>query len=54
MEDGGDADASAEVLGIGRDCEHSLGRGPEQQVVDDGLVLVGDAIGPGSVNTTWK
>ena len=42
MEDGGDADAGAEVLGIGRDCEHGLGRGLEQQVVDDGLVLVGD------------
>jgi hypothetical protein len=30
------------MLGIGRDGEHGLGRGPEQQVVDHRLVLVGD------------
>ena len=42
VQHGGDADAGAEMLGIGRDGEHGLGRGLEQQVVDHGLVLVGD------------
>ena len=37
-----EADASAEMLGICRDCERGLGRGFEQQVVDHGLVLIGD------------
>jgi len=46
MENRGDADAGAEVLGIGRDRDHCLGRGLEQQIVDHGLVLVGD-IGDG-------
>jgi hypothetical protein len=39
---GGDADAGAQVLGIGRDCERGLGRCLEQEIVDHGLVLVGD------------
>jgi hypothetical protein len=38
----GDADAGAEVLGVGRDGGQGLGRGLEQEVVDDRLVLVGD------------
>ena len=38
----GDADPGAEVLGIGGDRQHRLGRGLEQQVVDDRLVLIGD------------
>ena len=42
MEDRGDADAGAEVLWVGRDGDQGLGRCLEQQVVDDGLVLVGD------------
>ena len=42
MQHRGDADASAEVLGIGRDGDHGLGRGREQDVVDHGLVLIGD------------
>ena len=42
MEHGGDADASAEVLGIGSDGEHGLGGRLEQQIIDHGLVLVGD------------
>jgi len=42
VEDGEDADAGAQVLGIGRDGDHGLGRGLEQDVVDHGLVLVGD------------
>jgi len=42
MQHGGDANAGAEVLGLGRDRDQGLGRGLEQQVVDDGLVLVGD------------
>ena len=35
-------DAGAEMLWIGRDREHGLGRRLEQQVVDHGLVLIGD------------
>jgi hypothetical protein len=42
VQDGGNADPSAEVLGIGRDGDQRLGRGFEQDVVDDRLVLVGD------------
>ena len=42
MENRGDADAGAEVLWVGRDRDQGLGRGLEQQIVDDGLVLVGD------------
>jgi len=37
-----DADAGAEVLRVSRDGEHRLRRGLEQQIVDHGLVLVGD------------
>src|SRR5437016_4917320 len=37
-----DADAGAQVLGIGRDGDHGLGRGREQDVVDRGLVLIRD------------
>ena len=46
MEHGDDADLGAEVLGIGRDRQHGLGGGLEQQVVDDRLVVIGD-IGDG-------
>ena len=42
VEHGGGADAGAEVPGIGGDGEQRLGRGAEQQVVNDRLVLVGD------------
>ena len=42
MEHGGDADPGAEMLGVSRDRQHRLGGGPEQQVVDDRLVLEGD------------
>jgi hypothetical protein len=42
MEDRGDADAGAEVLGVGRDGDQSLGRSLEQQIINDSLVLVGD------------
>src|SRR5947208_771511 len=35
VEHGGDADGSAYVLWIGRDCEHGLGCGLEQQVVEE-------------------
>jgi hypothetical protein len=42
MENRGDADTGAEVLWVGRDSSQGLGRGLEQQIVDDGLVLVGD------------
>ena len=37
-----EANAGAEMLGIGRDGERGLGRGLEQQIVDHGLVLVCD------------
>src|SRR5216684_2720944 len=37
-----DADAGSEVLRVGRDGEHRLRRGLEQQIVDHSLVLVGD------------
>ena len=42
VEHGGDADAGAEMPGIGGDGEQRLGRRAEQQVVDHRLVLVGD------------
>ena len=42
VQHGSDADASAEVLGIGRDGDQRLGRGLEQNVVDHRLVLVSD------------
>ncbi len=42
MEHGGDADAGAEVLGIGGDGEHGFRGGAEQEVVDHRLVLPGD------------
>ena len=38
----GDADAGAEMLGIGRDSEHHRCRGREQKIVHHGLVVVGD------------
>jgi hypothetical protein len=42
VQHGGDANAGAEVLWVGCDRHQGLGRDLEQQVVDDGLVLVGD------------
>ena len=42
VQDGGDADVGAEVLGIGRNGGERLGCGREQQSIDLGLVLVGD------------
>ena len=42
VERGGDADPGAKMLGVSRDRQHCLGGGPEQQVVDDRLVLPGD------------
>jgi len=42
VEHGGDADACAQVLGIGRDRQHRLGRCLEQQVIDCGLVVERD------------
>ena len=42
MQHSGDADAGAEVLGIGGDLQRGLGRGLHQQAVDHALVLVGD------------
>ena len=42
VEHGGDADAGAEMLRIGGDRQHRLRCRPEQQVVDQRLVLEGD------------
>ena len=42
MQHGGDAQTRAETLRIGSDGEQGLGRGLEQQIVDHGLVLIGD------------
>ncbi len=42
VEDGGEADARAEMLRIGGDRGQRLGGGPEQEVVDGGLVLERD------------
>jgi hypothetical protein len=42
VQDREDTDAGAEVFGISRDGEHGLGRSLKQDVVDCGLVLVGD------------
>ena len=49
----GDADAGAEMLRIGRNCERGLGRRLEQEVIDHGLVLIGDVADRGRhVKTT--
>jgi hypothetical protein len=42
VQDGGEADARAEMLRIGGNGDQRLGRSPEQEVVDDGLVLERD------------
>ena len=42
VQDGGEADAGAEVLGVGGDGDERLGRGLEQDIVDHSLVLIGD------------
>jgi hypothetical protein len=46
VQHGGDADAGAEMLWVGRDGVHGLGRGLEQKIIDNGLVLVGDVANP--------
>ena len=42
MKDRGQPDAGAEVFGIGGDGGQGLGRGLEEDRVDDGFVVVGD------------
>ena len=42
VEDGGEPDACAEVLGVGRDRDQGLGGNFQQQVIDDRLVVIGD------------
>ena len=42
VEDGGEADVRAQMLRVGGDGDERLGGGPEQEVVDDGLVLERD------------
>jgi hypothetical protein len=41
-----EADLDAEVLGIGRNRAHCLRGSLEQEIVDDGLILVGDGGNP--------
>src|SRR5215510_16130209 len=43
MEDRNDADAGAQMLGIGGDRKRCLGRCLHEEVVDHGLILKGDA-----------
>ena len=42
VEDGEEADLGAEMAGVGRDRAQRVGDGPEEQTVDDGLLLGGD------------
>jgi hypothetical protein len=42
VQHGGEPDAGAKVLGVGRNRDQGLGGGFEQQVIDDRLVLIGD------------
>jgi len=42
VQHGGEADARAQMFGIGGDGDEGLGGGPEQEVVDGGLVLERD------------
>src|SRR5208337_1934851 len=42
VEDGGEADARAQMLGVGGDGDQRLGRRSEQEVVDGGLVVERD------------
>jgi hypothetical protein len=42
MENGYDADAGAQMSGIGGDRDQRLGRGLEQEIIDRRLVLIGD------------
>ena len=46
MENGEDADAGAEALGIGGDSKQCLGRDLEQKIVDHCLVVIGDVGDP--------
>jgi hypothetical protein len=43
MEHGRHADLGAEMLGVGCDGEQGLGGRPEQEGIDGGFVLIGDA-----------
>jgi hypothetical protein len=42
VQNGGEADTRAQMLGVSRDRQQRLGGGPEQQVVHGGLVLERD------------
>jgi hypothetical protein len=42
----GEADLDAQVLGIGRNRAHCLRGSLEQEIVDDGLVVIGDGGNP--------
>src|SRR5229473_5123186 len=54
VEDGEHADAGAEVLGIGRDGDQGLSRSLEQDVVDDGLVVIGDVAACLNSRPNWR
>jgi len=49
MQHGGDAQACTETLGISGDGEQGLGRGLEQQMINHGLVLIGNV-----TDRCWK
>jgi hypothetical protein len=49
VEDGGESDAGAQMLRVGGDRGQRVGRGPEQEVVDDGLVVERDG-----ADRRWK
>jgi hypothetical protein len=42
VQHGGEPNAGAEVLGVGRDDDQGVGGGFEQQIINDRLVLIGD------------
>ena len=42
MQDGGDADLGTQVLRVSGNGQHGVRGGLEQEIVDHGLVLVGD------------
>jgi hypothetical protein len=56
MQNAEEADPGSEVLGVGRNFEHGLSAGAEEQVIKQPLVLEVRIVDSscGSVKTTWK
>ncbi len=55
VQHGEEADLGAEVARVAGNGAQRLGEGPEEQAVDDGLVLGGNlGDSRGTVKTTWK